>query len=304
MTAETCVIFDKNYLEKALALFESLDNRETYCNMHILCLDDDVEIFFKQNSLNYSKIKITTYSLREIEKNFKELRDFKEEKKETNLETPFNKVFINYCWALTPFFCYYLIHHKNLDHVLYCDSDLYFYDDILIALNEAKDCSIGIITHKHPYHLTGETSAGIYNVGIVYFKNDKNGRECTKFWKDLLLNPANEFSTKYGTCGDQKYLELFPTMFKGVKVLDDFAYGAPWCFHAYEYVSSRNVIYMGRRQILLFNHFSHFNIRNNEWFHSWNNEWGGSIHEMCDFVKDDYRQYFESIMRIRSRFNL
>lgn len=304
MIIETCAIFDKKYLEKALALFESLDNRNSYCNMHVLCLDDDVERFFNQNNIEYSNLRIKTYSLRSLEEEFRELKEFKESGLETSLDTPFDKVFVNYCWALTPFFCYYLIHHKNLEHVLYCDSDLYFYDDISIALQEAMDCSIGIITHKHPYHLTGNTSAGIYNVGIVYFRNDENGRSCTKFWKDLLLNPSNEYATHYGTCGDQKYLELFPIKFNGVKILDDFAYGAPWCFHAYKYVAPKSVIYMGKSQSLLFNHFSHFNIRDNQWRHSWSNEWGGSINEMCDFVKDDYRQYFESIMRIRKRFNL
>lgn len=298
---EICTLFDKRYLEKGLALFESLNKHSSYCKIHLLCLDEDVNSFFKDKDL-YDNLKIITYSIADLENRFFELMSFKNLQLETNLDTPFNKKFVNYCWALTPFFCHYLLQYENVEHILYCDADLYFYDDVSKCLNDLGDDDIGIITHKHPYHLNGNTPSGIYNVGIVYFKNNENGKSCSEFWKNLLLNPQNEYVEKYGTCGDQKYLELFPIKFKKVKVLDDFAYGSPWSFDAYDYVDSKEVIYQNKRQKILFNHFSHFTIKNETWSPSWKGEWGFTISSLNQYVRQDYEDYFASIMNIKRKF--
>jgi len=152
-----------------------------------------------------------------------------------------NKEFINtfknikdYVYSLSSKLCLYLMNHKDIDSILYIDADIVFYYDFEKIYDEIKDKSIGIVPHWH--NKKGERS-GAYNVGIVYFKGDLDGRECLLFWNNCVTNPNNPYKKEYGTCWDQKYLELFEVKFpNSVCVIENtLVQGASWNFDLFNY---------------------------------------------------------------------
>ena len=290
---EICTVFDKNYLPKGLCLYESIKNNNAPLN--ILCIDEFT--FTKLTELGLEKVEL--YYLENLEKENEDLFSLKK----SNHKTEYGDSYSNYCWALTPFFCNYLLKNKKIESLLYADSDIYFYENFDLIKEEISDKSIGIVTHRTNYHLTTETNTGKYNVGIVYFKNDKIGLECSEFWKDLLMDPNNEYSSRYGTCGDQKYLELFEIKFNNVCVIDELVgHGAPWCFESYKYLEKYRIIYNNKEQKIVFNHFSHFKFDDNRWESSYNGEW--KPESVNGYVKEYYEDYYKEITRIKKKYEI
>lgn len=246
-----CTLSDKNYLALGVALYRSLKLRcaEPF-KLYYLCLDD--ETYNRFLSLNYKEI--IPVSLSKWEKEEKELRDARENR-------PYNE----YCWTLASYFSYYLLGlnpstHLNqaIDHITYVDSDIFFYQDPEIIYKEIGEKSVGIIAHRH--NCIGNTD-GAYNVGIIYFKNDGDGQEVLKWWRDAVLFKKYP---EYHGCGDQKYLEGFiPNFGEEIICVADktFAHGAPWNFRLYGYdkfEKEGKVIWGDKEQVFVFNHFSRF----------------------------------------------
>jgi len=290
---ELCTVFDKNYMLKGLSLYESIKDNNLILN--ILCIDD-----FTYEKLSEIKLEnVILYNLVNLEIENQELMTLKN----SNHKTIYGDSYSNYCWALTPFFCNYLLKNKKVESLLYIDSDIYFYEKLNLVVEEIGQSSIGIVTHRTHYHLTTDNDSGKYNVGILYFKNDENGFMCSEFWKNLLMNPNNEYSKKYGTCGDQKYLELFEYKFKNVCIIDKIVgHGAPWCFTSYQYIDKYTIIYNNMRQKMVYNHFSHFKFSDDGWESSYNGEWRPE--DVNEYVREYYEDYYKQMVNIKKIYNL
>jgi hypothetical protein len=283
---------------KGLTLYRCLIEKLDYdFTLHCLCID--LETFEKVNSINDKRI--AAYSLSELEKTNDTLKQIKSNGNKSNYGDEYSQ----YCWSLTPFFCNFILNTDGVKDVLYIDSDLYFYEDFTLIEEEIKDKSVGIITHRTDLHLTKETDVGRYNVGIVYFKGDKMGKQVSDFWKELMKYPDNKYSEKYGTCGDQKYLELFEINFDKEKIciIDDLVgHGAPWCFSSYKYNEKYKITWNGSVQNLVFNHFSHFNVLENGWSSSNDGEWKPET--INTYVNDYYEDYYKEMIQTEKEFKL
>tara|TARA_R110002012_G_scaffold121344_1_gene270758 strand:+ start:198 stop:734 length:537 start_codon:yes stop_codon:yes gene_type:complete len=140
---------------------------------------------------------------------------------------------------------------------MFIDADIFFFDDWTKLYENLEDVSVGIVEHRCPYG----PANGKYNVGIVYFKNDIDGYKCLTWWKNCLLFQDNEFYKTHGMCGDQKYLELFEELFEGVVVLDKYiGHLAPWNY-AYHNYENKKIVWQGKKQDLMYCHFSNFKPR-------------------------------------------
>jgi hypothetical protein len=291
-----CSVSDISYLNKVLTLYFSLEKtqKNEFC-LNVLCLDDEIFHFFNESSLK----NIKAHHIRDLENSNFLLKYFKDNNvpcsEAISNAGSQNKdpKYVQFCWALAPYFCWHLLENLKYNDVLYIDSDLYFYQDVKPIYDEIKDKSIGIIRHRIDYI----ESAGEYNVGIIYFKNDYVGRKCSTWWKNVLLNPANQYAKKYGGCGDQKYLELFIPLFgkNNVCVIDDsIGHLAPWnvTFHKYE---NSKLIWNDNVQELFFFHFAHFvpDFKNDSYRTSYRNEWiWGHPEKVNPYTKNFYDQYF------------
>ena len=112
----------------------------------------------------------------------------------------------------------------NCDSVLYIDSDIIFHRDIKILYESFANKDVGIFRHRF-LKIDEECEYGKYNVGVVYFKNSKQGQQVLNWWSDAVLHKKYP---ELATCGDQKYLDKFPSLCENIFIDGNIGHGAPW----------------------------------------------------------------------------
>lgn len=310
-TKHLVTLSDHNYLINGLALYESLKAKSSDFTLHYLCLNE--QTYIKLSSLGLPNLKC--YNMEELSRD-KDLEILSRNNKSSPIDTgdgqsPFH-------WALGSFFSAYLINTYNLPHVLYIDSDIVFYDSVDKIFDAIGSKSVGIITHKHVQLDKTSTNVGYYNVGVIYF-NDKIGKECLNFWKSCCVDTGNEYAPIFGSCGDQKYLELFDDLFgeENIEVLcKKVGNGAPWNFTMFEFLDNHRIIWRdpngyvlnageSLEQDLIFNHFSHFTCDYNSggWRVDRGGEWGPRLRSHPG-VADIYQEYMTLLMSVREKYKL
>ncbi len=244
MTFNFCTLFDRNYLFKGLALYESLLKVCDNFKLWILCFDDVTYNLLKKMNLK----NIELISLKEFED--KELLKIK------NIRSP-----VEYCWTCTPSLPLYILkNNPSLDMITYLDADLFFYSNPNPVYEEFGNNSILIIEHKYSSaYEKYEKTSGKYNVQFLIFRNDSNAIECLKWWRERC-NEWCFFKHEDGKLGDQKYLDDWPGKFKGVHVLQHKGGGlAPWNVQKYSIRKVDNKIFIDDNE-LIFYHFHQLNI--------------------------------------------
>tara|TARA_B100000315_G_C14575387_1_gene587654 strand:- start:687 stop:1685 length:999 start_codon:yes stop_codon:yes gene_type:complete len=239
-----CTYFDKNYLIRGLALYKSLTKQIPEFYLYVLCLDNEVYKFLKNN--NYDRI--IPVSLEDFENGDDELKS----KKNTRSK-------VEYYFTCTPSFIIYILKHfSGIDIITYLDSDLYFFGDPKPIYEECGNNSILIIGHRFHETEKSRLKFGVYNVGYLSFRNDMNSAECLEWWRERCLEwcysrvEDNKFA-------DQKYLDNWPILFKKVCQLKHKGAGlAPWNTVNYNYTICNNQVYVDDFP-LIFYHFHNFN---------------------------------------------
>ena len=303
---------DHNYLINGLGLYESLEATSPSFMLHYLCLNE--QTYDKLSSLDLPNLKC--YNMEELSQD-KDFETLKKNNKSSPIDTgdgqsPFH-------WALASFFSAYLVNTYELPHILYIDSDIIFYDSVDKIFEAMGSKSIGIITHKHNKLDKTTTNVGYYNVGIIYFNNDKIGNECLNFWKNCCVDTHNEYAPIFGSCGDQKYLELFDDLFgeENIEVLcKKVGNGAPWNFTMLDFIGDGRIIWrdpngyvlkavVSLEQYLIFNHFSHFTCDYNSgrWRFDRGGEWGPHLRSHPG-IAVIYQEYMEWLMFVKERYKL
>lgn len=292
-----CTLSDKKYLLQGLALYQSIVEHYGYhFKLYWLCLDK--ESFDELRRLELANIiPVSLPVLEEIDLDLIRAKN--------NPPSKYGNQHSQYCWALTPYFIDYLL--KNFiadnDYVMYVDSDIVFYHSPILIINTVNDKSLGIHSHRgEAKYDVINNPVGEFNVGVVVIKNNETGKKAARWWKDCMINIPHRYYKIYGTCGDQKYLDLFQPLFNDVCVFDriDCGYLAPWCYDNVKYLSDGNIEYKGKSQPVIFYHFSHFvyDIAKDQWSDSYKGEWNPCrIAE----VKKYYENYFEKLKYIHSK---
>ncbi len=113
--------------------------------------------------------------------------------------------------------------------VTYLDADLAFYSDPAPVFAEMGEGNILIHAHRFaPRYQAYAATSGNFNVGLVAARNAPEGLACMERWraqclKKCVLDPNN------GYCGDQKYLDDWPSLYKSLVILEHPGAGlAPW----------------------------------------------------------------------------
>ena len=288
-----CTHSDKNYLAKGITLVKNILSHDENALIFYLCLDDETYNTVKELD-NVEAIRI-----RKLEQNYPELLAYKQ----LNHKSNYGDAHSQYCWALTPFLIWHLLHSSfamfyEVKEIIYCDADLYFYDSPIKIAESCKNKSVGIHSHGFSSYDPQTNDVGEFNVGCLYFKNNPIGQKVSTTWKNWLLNPQNEYAQKYGTCGDQKYLDLFIPLFgaENICVFDreaNILHAAPWNVTNYDYSKPVD---------LLFYHFSHFNTDfNGNWRSSNHGEW--MPERDIPYIKYLYEQYNNQVTKSNELIN-
>ena len=237
-----CTYFDSNYLPRGLALYRSLQRHAADFTLWVLCFDEETcDILSRMDLPNLRLLR-----LQELER-----------WNSTLAQTRSQRGFVQFMWAFTPVLPLYLFDQiRDMDRVTYLDADLFFFADPAIAADQLGSESILIVGHRHsPEYESMRAISGIYNVGLLSFKNNTIARECLDWWARKCLE-TTECADGQGQFGDQKYLDDWPSRFAGVKVLAHRGSGVgPWNLRTHPVRRSEENRLIVDDDLLVFYHF-------------------------------------------------
>ena len=130
-----------------------------------------------------------------------------------------------------------LMEQVNAEKIFYLDPDIAVFSSLQPLVDMLDESSI-LLT---PHQLAPEQSRmaiidneqtslrlGTYNLGFVGIRNDTSGRAFTRWWNDRLLEYCYD-EPEQGIFVDQKWCDLVPALFDGVRIVRDPGYNvASW----------------------------------------------------------------------------
>jgi len=181
-----CTLFDSNYLHFGLMLHSSLLQHCDNFHLYIFAFDDKCEKFLKSQNLK----NVTVISLQEFE-----------DEKLLSIKSTRSKG--EYCWTCTPSTILYVLKKFSQDHCIYIDSDIFFFNNPQILLDEIGEKSVLITPHNYLPQYDQSEISGKYCVQFIYFKNNKTGLEVLEWWRERCIEWCYEIPQD-GKFGDQK----------------------------------------------------------------------------------------------------
>ena len=196
-------------------LLDSIRKYDTASGVFLLCLDSATF----ELAQDLVPKRVTPLNLEEIESRFPEL-----------LKAKAGRTEMEYVFTLTPFLLKWAQEKtEDNDLAIYLDADLFFHESPYSVIEELGPSEIGIIPHSYPANIAQSLRKyGLYNVGWVGFRNSQAGRQCLDWWASQCLDWCGDEPLD-GKYADQGYLDQFPNLFEGVKVLENRGFNlAPW----------------------------------------------------------------------------
>ncbi len=238
-----CTLFDSVFFPLGLTMIHSLLENQKNAYIFVLCMDTTVHISI--NKLLNPRIKVIL--LEEIEKQYPELLKIKNQR--TRGE---------YCWTMTPVLLQFIILKYKINRITYLDSDLYFFSNPNILIQEMIDNHKHVLITEHAYDSKYDQSnlSGKFCVQFMTFNNTLEGLKVLQWWKEKCIEWCYA-RHEDGKFGDQKYLDVWPIIFNNevhILSLKDKTL-APW-----------NVSYFSKKGLKLepvFYHFHGFRIQKN-----------------------------------------
>lgn len=274
-----CTLFDRNYLDRGIVLYESLARcTEEFC-LYILCLDEITYTILKRLNLK------NTVIISEEEILDSELQKIKQ--KRTRSE---------YCWTCTPVIIQYILKSYQVQQCTYVDADMMFYNNPQCLLDELYQAgaSVGIIGHRFPNNIAKrkrERYYGKYCVEFNTFINNELGNTILSEWKENCITKCTMQIGESGY-GDQKYLEEWPLKYTGVyEYINPGAGMAPWNICNYrlqENGAKLCVKYKNKVCMPIFYHFQSLLFMRDRVFIGVYNELGIKDKKLIERIYGDY----------------
>lgn len=213
-----CTLFDSNYLDKGITLYQSMKKCLNNFKLYVFAFDERCcEILKKENLENVTVVSLKQFETEEL---------LKVKKERTAAE---------YCWTCSPWIIKHVIEEYQEHICTYIDADMQFFSSPQPVFDEMRRrrCSAIIVPHRfknEKEEKEAHEKVGSYCVEFNTFVNDENGRKILDWWADRCLEWC--FYAVPGTTqwyGDQKYLNVFPEKFEGVMICTHYGVGmAPW----------------------------------------------------------------------------
>lgn len=240
-----CTLFNVNYLDKGLVLYDSLEKVSNDFILYVLAMDEKCyEILCAINHKHLVPIRF-----RDFENN--DLRTAKQ-----------NRSIGEFCWTCSSSLIEYVLDTYKPDSCTYVDADMCFYDDPKQIVDEMyeKGASALVTSHRFNRHERAkEATVGKYCVEFNTFRNDRRGRNLLKVWIDQCLNCCKciEDGKHWG---DQKYIDKWPIQFDYVIETSYIGAGvAPWNINQYKIAEIKDgkciLSRLRDTQSLIFYHF-------------------------------------------------
>lgn len=220
-----CTLFDSNYLSRGLALYESLENVCDDFHLYIFAFDQRAANVLNKLALPHATII--------------GLKDFEDDEL---LKVKPTRSVAEYCWTSTSSTILYVLEKFKTESCTYLDADMYFYSSPKSIFDEMGDASVLITEHRYTPRYDKSKQSGKYCVQFVTFKNDENGLEALRWWRDRCLEWCYA-RMEDGKFGDQMYLDDWTERFKGVHVMEHPGGGlAAWNIQQYTFSAGEGKI--------------------------------------------------------------
>lgn len=235
-----CTISTTSHLFKTYALANSLS--AFGFKLHILVVDG--------GKLNDSVLSnIVHYSLSDVtdEVGLKLIKKYQSNKDKLR-------------WGLKSVFFKQLLNQN--EKVIYVDNDTYFYADPQFLFDELDTHHVLLTPHfyrsnpaKDQNWLEANYRVGLFNAGFI--GASKKAVEALEWWADCCLYKITK-STSRGLFDDQKYLDLFPVKFEGVRIIKHKGCNlAGWNYEDYQIeASDKHEVLINGKYPLVFIHFA------------------------------------------------
>jgi len=201
-------------------MYESMREHSSDFHIYIFAFDNLTFDILTQLKLDYA----TVISLEEFEN--QEL-----------LEVKKRRTVAEYCWTCTPSTIRFALANFNIPSCTYIDSDLFFYSDPAILINELIDNAKEVLITEHRYSflpaIHALKKAGRFCVQFITFKNTDESLKVLEKWRTQCIDWCY---SRYedGKFGDQKYLDDWPKTYSNIHILKNQGGGiAPWNLSQY-----------------------------------------------------------------------
>ena len=223
-----CTLFDSNFLPYGLTLYESLIEHCPEFHLYIFAFDDKSYDFLNEKKLSNT----TIISLKEFED-------------EELLKVKPYRTKGEYCWTCASSAILYVLDKYKVDMCTYLDSDIFFFSDPSVLIEEMGDKSVLITEHRYSEKHNLEEQAGKYCVQFISFKNNSDGKKVLNWWRHKCVEWCFA-RLEAGKFGDQKYLDDWTVRFKGiVHELQHLGGGvAPWNIEQYKIFKKNDKFYL------------------------------------------------------------
>ncbi len=221
-----CTLFDSFYLDKGIALYNSLERVTEDFKIYIYAFDDKAYEILSSKNLSHAII----IHKDNLEKAYPVLESLKKERSKAE-----------YSWTCTPISIEYVLDNFDEPNCTYIDADLYFFSDPKILLDEIQQNNANVVITPHRFTDSPKdrrllSRSGKYCVEFNYFDNSEESRKVLTWWKNKCFEWCYHIYEK-DRMGDQKYLEKFHDISGKIHDLQNLGGGvAPWNLAQYEYI--------------------------------------------------------------------
>ena len=235
-----CTLFNCNYLDKGIVMISSLLDVAPTSHVYVLCMDEYCKVILDDIFLGGIKtIALESFEDEELLK-IKPTRSAGE-----------------YCWTCTAKLIQYIIKYFHEPICTYVDSDLFFYSDPSVLIEEmlSKSCSVQVVSHHFLLNSRGkrlEKESGKNCVQFNTFTDEQNSMDLLQWWIDQCL-----LKCSVETAGDQMYTSDWGKK-TFVNVSTNYGAGvAPWNINRFQYMRDNYIrdVPLRKEFELVFYHF-------------------------------------------------
>ncbi len=238
-----------NYLPKARVLAESVKNTDPDARFHLMLCDDTPPGFNLADEPFDSVILPEHLPIDNL------------------AGWLFSHTVVELCTAVKGFALEYIFEERDADKVFYFDPDMVVFDRLGELAEELEQHSLLLTPHQTEPETTTEAildnemaslTYGVFNLGFVGVRNDREGRRFARWWAERLREFCHDDLAR-GLFTDQKWVNLAPCFFDNIKVLRSPAFNvATWNLTNRRATGSREEGVMINGEPLGFYHFSGF----------------------------------------------
>lgn len=242
-----CTIIAKNYLPMARVLAESWHRFHRGAPIFVLLLDSAKGFFFPEAE------EFRTVLISELE--IPNLAGFL-----------FKYSVMEASTAAKPYFLHHLLEKHSIQKLLYLDPDIQILNSLEPLIDSLDDCNILLTPHlttplpRDGCNPSDHTilQAGTYNLGFIGLRAGKTACALLDWWCEKLYHECI-VSFERNLFVDQRWMDLVPGLFEGVRVWRDAAYNiAYWNLHERQVSVKGDEITVDNVPVRFF-HFSGFN---------------------------------------------